>query len=162
MTSERVLSIFKNITKIPRQSGHEEKIIAYLQDFAAQHSLECHTDKVGNVLIVKEATEGYEDVPTIVLQSHSDMVCEKNKGVEHDFSKDPIKYVIEDGWMIAKETTLGADCGIGIAAQLAILESDLPSGKIECLFTVEEETGLVGAFALEPDFITGKVLINLD
>ncbi len=162
MTSERVLEIFKDITKIPRQSGHEEKIIAYLQDFASRLSLECHTDKVGNVLIVKPASVGYEDVPTIVLQSHSDMVCEKNKGVEHDFAKDPIKYVIEDGWMIAKETTLGADCGIGMAAQLAILESDLATGRIECLFTVEEETGLVGAFALEPDFISGKVLINLD
>lgn len=90
------------------------------------------------------------------------MVCEKNEGVEHDFSKDPIRYVIEEGWMIAPDTTLGADCGIGIAAQLALLASDVECGKIECLFTVAEETGLDGAKALEPGFITGKVLLNLD
>ena len=162
MNSDKVLSIFKEITKIPRESGHEEHIIAYLQNFAAEHGLDCKTDKAGNVLIVKEAASGHENVPTIVLQSHSDMVCEKNSGVEHDFAKDPIRYVIEDGWMIAPDTTLGADCGIGIAAQLALLESDMPSGKIECLFTTSEETGLDGAMALEPGFFTGKVLLNLD
>ena len=162
MNSEKVLSFFKEITKIPRESGHEEQIIAYLQDFAAQRNLECNTDEAGNVLIVKEAATGYEDVPAIVLQSHSDMVCEKNEGVEHDFAKDPIRYVIEDGWMIAPDTTLGADCGIGIAAQLALLDSDMPCGKIECLFTTSEETGLDGAMALQPGFFSGKVLLNLD
>ena len=162
MNSETVLSYFKEITKIPRESGHEEHIIEYLQNFAAEHSLECRTDEAGNVLIVKEAAPGHENVPAIVLQSHSDMVCEKNEGVEHDFAKDPIRYVIEDGWMIAPDTTLGADCGIGMAAQLALLASDMPCGKIEYLFTVAEETGLDGAMALEPGFITGKVLINLD
>ncbi len=162
MKSERVLEIFKEITRVPRESGHEELIIAYLQQFAASHSLECKTDEAGNVLIVKNASEGRENVPTIVLQSHSDMVCEKNSDSDHDFSKDPIKYVIEDGWMIAPDTTLGADCGIGMAAQLALLESDLPSGRIECLFTVSEETGLFGAKALKPGFISGKVLLNLD
>ena len=162
MNSEKVLSFFKEITKIPRESGHEEQIIAYLQDFAAQRNLECKTDEAGNVLIVKEAALGYEDVPAIVLQSHSDMVCEKNEGVEHDFAKDPIRYVIEDGWMIAPDTTLGADCGIGIAAQLALLDSDMPCGKIECLFTTSEETGLDGAMALQPGFFSGKVLLNLD
>ena len=162
MNSDKVLSFFKEITTIPRESGHEEQIIAYLQKFAADRSLECKTDDAGNVLIVKEAASGYESVPTIVLQSHSDMVCEKNEGVEHDFAKDPIRYVIEDGWMIAPDTTLGADCGIGIAAQLALLDSDLPCGKIECLFTVAEETGLDGAMALQPGFFSGKVLLNLD
>ncbi len=162
MNSEKVLSFFKEITRIPRESGHEEKIIAYLQEFAASHNLECKTDEAGNVLIVKEAAPGFEDVPAIVLQSHSDMVCEKNEGVEHDFAKDPIRYVIEDGWMIAPDTTLGADCGIGIAAQLALLDSDLPCGKIECLFTVSEETGLDGAMALKPGFFDGKILLNLD
>lgn len=162
MKSERVLEIFKEITRVPRESGHEEHIIAYLQNFAASHSLECKTDKAGNVLIVKEASKGKENVPVIVLQSHSDMVCEKNSGVEHDFSKDPVNYVIEDGWMIAKDTTLGADCGIGMAASLAALEDTNPSGRLECLFTVSEETGLEGAKALEPDFITGRILINLD
>lgn len=162
MNSEKVLSFFKEITEIPRESGHEEHIIAYLQEFASERNLECKTDAAGNVLIVKEAAAGYEGVPVIVLQSHSDMVCEKNEGVEHDFAKDPIKYIIKDGWMIAPDTTLGADCGIGIAAQLALLDSDMPCGKIECLFTVAEETGLDGAMALEPDFFTGKVLLNLD
>ena len=162
MNSENVLSFFKEITKIPRESGHEEHIIAYLQEFAASRNLECKTDEAGNVLIVKEAAAGYESVPTIVLQSHSDMVCEKNEGVEHDFAKDPIKYVIQDGWMIAPDTTLGADCGIGIAAQLALLDSDMPCGKIECLFTTSEETGLDGAMALKPGFFSGKVLLNLD
>ena len=162
MNSENVLSFFKEITTIPRESGHEEHIIAYLQEFAAKNGLECKTDEAGNVLITKEAAPGYEDVPTIVLQSHSDMVCEKNEGVDHDFAKDPIKYIIKDGWMIAPDTTLGADCGIGVAAQMAILVSDMPCGKIECLFTTSEETGLDGAIALQPGFFTGKVLLNLD
>ena len=162
MNSETVLSFFKEITKIPRESGHEEHIIAYLQKFAADNKLECKTDEAGNVLIVKEAAPGYEDVPVIVLQSHTDMVCEKNAGVEHDFTKDPIRYVIEDGWMIAPDTTLGADCGIGVAAQMAMLVSDIPCGKIECLFTTSEETGLDGAMALQPGFFSGKVLMNLD
>ena len=162
MNSEKVLSYFKEITKIPRESGHEEHIIAYLQQFAADNSLECKTDEAGNVLIVKEAAPGYENVPVIVLQSHTDMVCEKNEGVEHDFAKDPIKYIIKDGWMIAPDTTLGADCGIGVAAQMAMLVTDIPCGKIECLFTTAEETGLDGAMALQPGFFTGKVLLNLD
>ncbi len=162
MNSEQVLSFFKEITKIPRESGHEEHIIAYLQDFAAKRNLECKTDDAGNVLIVKEAAPGYENVPAIVLQSHSDMVCEKNEGVEHDFAKDPIRFVIENGWMIAPDTTLGADCGIGIAAQLALLDSDMSCGKLECLFTTSEETGLDGAMALQPGFFSGKVLLNLD
>ena len=162
MNSEKVLSYFKEITKIPRESGHEEHIIAYLQQFAAENNLECRTDEAGNVLIVKEAAPGFENVPVIVLQSHTDMVCEKNEGVEHDFAKDPIKYIIKDGWMIAPDTTLGADCGIGVAAQMAMLVTDIPCGKIECLFTTAEETGLDGAMALQPGFFTGKVLLNLD
>ena len=162
MNSEKVLSYFKEITKIPRESGHEEHIIAYLQQFAAENNLECKTDEAGNVLIVKEAAPGFENVPVIVLQSHTDMVCEKNEGVEHDFAKDPIKYIIKDGWMIAPDTTLGADCGIGVAAQMAMLVTEIPCGKIECLFTTAEETGLDGAMALQPGFFTGKVLLNLD
>ena len=162
MTSDSVLSHFKKITEIPRESGHEEPMTAYLQSFAASHGLACKTDATGNVLITKEAAPGKENVPTIVLQGHQDMVCEKNAGVQHDFSKDPIRYVVEDGWMIAKDTTLGADDGIGIAASLALLESDLPMGKIECLFTISEETGMDGAEALEQGFFTGKTLINLD
>ena len=163
MKTQQILDTFKDILTIPRESGHEEQIIAYLQNFAKEHSLQCTTDKAGNVLIVREAAPGKEGVPTVVLQSHSDMVCEKNAGVEHDFTKDPIKAVEEDGWLIAKDTTLGADCGIGIAAQLvALTDPDLKCGRIEALFTVSEETGLDGAMALEPGFISGKTLINLD
>ncbi|MDD5892325.1 MAG: M20/M25/M40 family metallo-hydrolase, partial [Bacteroidales bacterium] len=162
MNSENVLSFFKEITKIPRESGHEEHIIAYLQNFAKERGLECKTDKAGNVLIIKEAAAGCESIPAIVLQSHSDMVCEKRSGVEHDFAKDPIRYIIENGWMIAPDTTLGADCGIGIAAELSLLDSDLPLGRLECLFTTSEETGLDGAMALESGFFSGKVLLNLD
>ena len=162
MNSEKVLSFFKEITRIPRESGHEEHIIAYLKEFSSSRGLYYKIDGAGNVLITKDAAKGYEEVPVIVLQSHSDMVCEKNEGVEHDFRKDPIRYVIKDGWMIAPDTTLGADCGIGVAAQLALLDSDMPCGKIECLFTTAEETGLDGAMALEPGFFTGKVLLNLD
>ncbi len=162
MNSEKILSIFKEITCIPRESGHEEKIVEYLVNFAKEHGLEYKTDDVNNVVITRPASKGYEDRSTIVLQGHTDMVCEKNAGVEHDFAKDPIRYVIEDGWMIAKDTTLGADCGIGVAAQLAALIDPAPCGKIECLFTSSEETGMDGAFGLKPGFITGKTLINLD
>lgn len=162
MNSEKILSIFKEITRIPRESGHEEKIVEYLVNFAKEHGLEYKTDDVNNVVITRPASKGYEDRSTIVLQGHTDMVCEKNAGVEHDFAKDPIRYVIEDGWMIAKDTTLGADCGIGVAAQLAALIDPAPCGKIECLFTSSEETGMDGAFGLKPGFITGKTLINLD
>ena len=162
MNSSRVLEIFKEITRIPRESGHEELIKAFLINFAAQRNLEYKTDEVGNVVIIKAASPGKENVPAIVLQGHQDMVCEKRNGVDHDFMKDPINYVIEDGWMIAKDTTLGADDGIGVAAMLALLESDLPMGRLECVFTVSEETGMDGAFGMEPGFFTGKTLINLD
>ena len=162
MTSQRVLDIFQEITRIPRESGHEAPITKWLQDWAKEHDLECRTDKTGNVVIVKEATPGKENVPTLVLQAHQDMVCEKNAGFDFDFLTQPIPYEIEDGWMVAKNTTLGADDGIGIAACLALLESDKPMGKLECLFTISEETGMDGAFALESGFFSGKTLINLD
>ncbi|NLZ94283.1 MAG: aminoacyl-histidine dipeptidase, partial [Bacteroidales bacterium] len=135
----------------------------YLLDFAKQHNLAAKQDKAGNILITKEATKGKENIPTIILQSHVDMVCEKNANVEHNFDTDPIETIIEGEWLKAKGTTLGADNGIGVAAQLAVLASkDIAHGKIEALFTVDEETGLTGAFALEQDFMTGKILLNLD
>ena len=162
MNAETVLDIFREITKIPRESGHEEPMTAFLQDFASRHQLECRTDKTGNVVIVKEAAPGKEQVPTLVLQAHQDMVCEKDADFPFDFKTDPIPYTIEDGWMVARHTTLGADDGIGVAACLALLQSDLPMGKLECLFTISEETGMDGAFALEPGFFEGKTLINLD
>ncbi len=162
MNTASVLRIFKEITRIPRESGHEEKMTAYLQDFAARHQLACKTDKVGNVLITKEATPGKETVPTLVLQAHQDMVCEKNSDFDFDFNTQAIPYEEEDGWLIAKNTTLGADDGIGVASCLALLESSQPMGKLECLFTISEETTMVGASNLEEGFFSGKTLINLD
>lgn len=163
MKSSRVLYYFDQITKIPRESGKEEQIIQYLIDFAKHHKLEYKKDDAGNVVILKKGTLGRENYPITVLQSHSDMVCEKNSDSDFNFDTDPIKYVEENGWIIAKETTLGADCGIGIAAQLAILESnEIEHGPIEALFTTEEETGLTGAKSLKPGFISGNLLINLD
>ena len=162
MNSAQVLRIFKDITRIPRESGHEEQMTAYLQQFAAERGLACKTDKTGNVLITREASKGKENVPALILQAHQDMVCEKLASFDFDFKTQPIPYEIEDGWMVAKNTTLGADDGIGIAACLALLESREPMGKLECLFTISEETGMDGAFALEPGFFEGKFLINLD
>ena len=163
MKTDKVLSFFSEITRIPRESGHEEQIIAYLQKFAADRGLECKTDKSGNVLISAPASEGYESHPGVILQGHTDMVCEKLAGSDFDFSKDPIKYEIEDGWMIARETTLGADNGIGVATALAILDDvTLPHPALECLFTTSEETGLDGARGLKAGFMKGKTLINLD
>ena len=162
MTSESVLDIFKRITAIPRESGKEAPMTEFLCTWAAEHSLEYKKDGIGNVLIVKPAAPGKENVPAIVLQAHQDMVCEKNADFEFDFSKQPIPYEIEDGWMIAKNTTLGADDGIGIAACLALMESDTPCGRIESLFTISEETGMDGANALQEGFFSGKTLINLD
>ena len=158
-----VWSHFNDILAVPRPSKKEEKIIEFLMEFGKKHNLETKRDEIGNVLISKPATPGKEKVKTIILQSHTDMVCEKNSYVEHDFEKDPIKAHIDGEWVTAEGTTLGADDGIGIAAQMAILSSkELAHGPIECLFTVDEETGLSGAFALQPGFLTGNTLINLD
>lgn len=154
---------FEEICQIPRPSKKEEQILAYLLKFAADHKLPVKQDKAGNVLITKPATAGFEHLPTVVLQSHVDMVCEKNSDTVHDFLTDPIRPVIDGEWVKASGTTLGADDGIGMAAQLALLASDdMQHGPVECLFTVDEETGLTGAFALESDLLTGKYLINLD
>lgn len=154
---------FREILEIPHPSKHEEKIVAYLEDFARDNQLSFERDAVGNVLIRKNATKGYEGRQIVVLQSHIDMVCEKNSDKEHDFHRDPIECYIDNGWVKAKGTTLGADDGIGVAAQLAILaDNSLQHGPVECLFTVDEETGLTGAFGLEPGFLKGKILLNLD
>ena len=154
---------FNDILLVPRPSKKEEKIIQFLLDFGNNLGLDTKRDEIGNVLISKAATKGMEAVKTVVLQSHIDMVCEKNSDVEHDFDNDPIQAYIDGDWVTAKGTTLGADDGIGMAAQMAVLSSDdIVHGPVECLFTVDEETGLTGAFALEPDFLKGRTLINLD
>lgn len=158
-----VWELFDDITRVPRPSKKEEKIMAFLMDFAEKHGLEHKRDKIGNVVIRKAATAGYENRPTVVLQAHMDMVCEKNSDVEFDFEKDAIRTRIDGGWVRAEGTTLGADCGIGMAAALAVLvDPDIEHGAVEALFTVDEETGLTGAFELADDMITGKYLINLD
>ena len=162
MNSKAVLDIFKEITTVPRESGHEEKMVEWLRNWASEHNFACKVDKVGNVVIRREAAKGKEGVPTIVLQAHMDMVCEKNVSSKHDFSRDPIQYIIEDGWMIAPDTTLGADDGIGIAAALALLLDSTPTGPVECLFTISEETNMEGAENIQEGFITGNTLINLD
>jgi dipeptidase D len=154
---------FEAICQIPRPSKKEGKILKYLIDFAEKQGLEWQQDNVGNIIIRKPGTPGFENKPWVVLQSHVDMVCEKNAGVEHNFDKDPIIPVIKGEWVHAEGTTLGADNGIGIAAQLAILEANnIEHGPIECLFTVDEETGLTGAFRLEKDFVKSGILLNLD
>lgn len=154
---------FDAITRVPRPSKKEEKIREYLVRFAADHGIECHTDKIGNVVMRKPATPGYEQRPKVILQSHMDMVCEKNSGVEFDFSRDAIRTRIEGEWVRAEGTTLGADDGIGMAAALAVLiDPEAEHGPLEALFTVDEETGLTGAFELGEGMLTGKYLINLD
>lgn len=160
---EAVWAYFEEICRIPRPSKKEGKIAAYLMEFAKNHGLEAKMDEVGNVLIKKPAVKGCEKLPAVVLQAHMDMVCEKNSDVEHDFDTDPILPYVDGEWVKSKGTTLGADDGIGMAAQLAILTAnDIKHGVVECLFTIDEETGLTGAFALKPGFFTGKILLNLD
>ena len=166
LTELRPLEIwkhFEDICQIPRPSKKEDQIIEFLISFGKKNNLQTKRDEIGNVLITKPATPGKENLKTIVLQSHMDMVCEKNNETIHDFNKDPIIPWIDNGWVKAKGTTLGADDGIGMAAEMALLTStDIEHGPIECLFTVDEETGLSGAFALQPGFFNGDILLNLD
>jgi len=158
-----VWGYFTEILAIPRISKKEEKIVAYLINFAKKHKLSYKKDRVGNLLISKPATKGYEKRKGIILQSHADMVGEKHANVEHDFDKDPIKAYEEEGWIRASGTTLGADDGIGIAASMAVLASDsIDHGPLECLFTIDEESGMTGALGLQPGFLKGSVLLNLD
>jgi dipeptidase D len=160
---KNIWGYFFEITQIPRPSKHEGLMINYLENFALKNNLSFRKDHVGNVLICKTAFKGLENKPVIVLQSHLDMVCEKNSDLKHDFLKDPINAYVDGDWVKAKGTTLGADDGIGIAAMLAILsDKEIPHGPLECLFTIDEETGLTGAFELQPGFITGSTLLNLD
>jgi dipeptidase D len=154
---------FEEICNIPRLSKNEEKIRHYLLEFARNNNLESKEDEVGNILIIKSPAPGMENRKTVVLQSHMDMVGEKNADYPHNWSTDPIIPSVKDGWVTATGTTLGADDGIGIASQLAILaHKNLNAGKIECLFTVDEESGMTGAINLKSDFFSGRTLINLD
>ena len=163
LAPQPLFNYFEQICKVPRPSKREEKIRQFLLDFASENGLTAKTDEIGNVLILKPSTPGFENAQTVILQTHMDMVCEKNSDKVFDFDNDSIEPIISNGWVKAKGTTLGADCGIGIAAQLAVLNSEeIKHGPLECLITVDEETGLTGAFNLEPGFLSGSVLLNLD
>ncbi len=154
---------FAEILRVPRPSKHEEQMIAYLMSWADNHGIACRRDAAGNVVMRKPASRGREQEPSVVLQAHMDMVCEKDSNVSHDFLHDAIDAYLEDGWLHARGTTLGADDGIGLSMALAVLASDdISHPALECLFTVDEETGLSGAANLAGDMFTGKTLINLD
>jgi dipeptidase D len=159
----KVFYYFNEITKIPRPSKREEKMSLWLEETGKKMGLATKRDKAGNVLISKPATPGKENVTPVVLQAHMDMVCEKNNDKVFDFDKDAIETYIDGEWLKAKGTTLGADDGIGVAIALAILDDpELEHGPIEALFTIDEETGLTGAKAVEAGFMNGKMLLNLD
>ncbi len=154
---------FYSLTRIPRPSGHEEKIRSFIADFGRDLGLESMVDEVGNVIIRKPATPGMEHCKGVILQAHLDMVPQKKSGRDHDFENDPIEPIIDGDWVRADGTTLGADNGMGVAAAMALLESiALQHGPIEALFTSEEESGMTGATGLKPALLRGSILLNLD
>lgn len=154
---------FAALNAVPRPSKKEEKVIAFIKNFGEQLGLETTVDEVGNVIIKKPATLGMEDRKPVVLQSHLDMVCQKNNDVEFDFETQGIEMEIDGDWVKAKGTTLGADNGLGVAAIMSVLESsDIPHPALEALFTIDEETGMTGALALKPGQLHGEILLNLD
>ncbi len=154
---------FYAISQVPRPSKKEEKVRAWVRSWATEHKFPFKEDKVGNIVISVPASKGKEKSPTIVLQGHVDMVCEKNKGTVHNFEKDPIKLIREGKWITAEGTTLGADNGIGVAAGMAVaLDKNAVHGPLELLLTIDEETGMTGVNALKKGFISGKTLLNMD
>lgn len=158
-----VWSRFDELTRIPRPSRKEEGAVEWIRAIARQHGWPVRVDGAGNLAVDAPATAGFEDVPVTTLQAHLDMVCEKNEGVDHDFDRDPIATEVVDGWVRARGTTLGADNGLGVAMALAAAEDpDVKHGPLELLLTLDEETGLHGALALDPALIRGRVLLNLD
>lgn len=160
---QRLWKHFCDLTLIPRPTGQMKEVTSFILNFGKNLSLETKQDETGNVLIIKPASEGMKNAPTVILQSHLDMVPQKNSDVKHDFSKDAIQTYVDGNKVKAKSTTLGADNGIGVAAMLAILEDKtLTHGRLECLFTIDEEVGMIGAFGLKTGFLSGKILLNLD
>ncbi|MCK5147900.1 aminoacyl-histidine dipeptidase [bacterium] len=160
---ENVWKHFYALTQIPRPSKHEAAVIEYMKKFGEALGLETIVDAIGNVIIKKPATAGYENRKTICMQGHLDMVPQKNSNIEFDFTKDPIDAYVDGEWVTARDTTLGADNGIGVAAAMAILEAtDLEHGPVEALFTVDEETGMTGAFGLKNDVLNADIMINMD
>ncbi|OUY06322.1 aminoacyl-histidine dipeptidase [Acinetobacter populi] len=163
LSPQPVWQHFHTLCNIPRPSKHEQQLREHLKHWAEQRGLDTYIDKIGNLIIRKPASRGMEQVTGVILQGHLDMVTQANSGTVHDFSKDPIQPVIEEGWLIAKDTTLGADNGIGVALALAVLESkDLDHGPIEALFTIDEEAGMSGARHLEAGILQGQWLFNID
>ena len=162
--TRKILKAFEQISQVPRPSKKEEKIVAWMVNWATENGLQVSTDEALNVLIQVPASSGYESSQTLVLQGHLDMVCEKSKGFDHDFDKDPIEFVFtDDGWLTANQTTLGADNGIAIAmAMVAATDKLIEHPPLELLFTTDEETGLTGASSLQPGFLKGKQLLNID
>lgn len=154
---------FYALTQIPRPSKHEEKVLEYVISIAREAGCEYDQDEAGNIVVRKPASPGMENRKAVVLQSHVDMVPQKNSDKSHDFEKDPIEAYVDNEWIKANGTTLGSDNGIGVSAMLAVLEDNsLKHGPMECLFTVDEETGMTGAFALKEGFVKGDILLNLD
>ncbi len=154
---------FSQLCEIPRPSGEEEAVRLMIIDFAKAHNLDCEIDSVGNVVVRKPATAGMEDRKGVILQSHLDMVAQKNNAIQHDFSLDPITPVQDGDWLRANETTLGADNGVGVAAAMAVLSSEtIAHGPIEALFTIDEESGMTGAEGLKSGWLNGEILFNLD
>lgn len=157
LAPQNVWKHFYSLTQIPRPSGHMEKITKFLIDFGKGLGLESFVDEVGNVIIRKPATPGMENRKGIILQAHMDMVPQKNNDTIHDFTTDPIETYVEGDWVKAKGTTLGADNGLGVAAIMAVLEdNNLKHGPLEALITKDEETGMYGAFGLNPELCKGK------
>ena len=158
-----VWECFYEITQVPRPTHHLDKMKAFLVDWAKRHEIEVHTDEVGNVMMRVPATPGHEQAPTVVLQGHQDMVAEKRPDSKHDFMNDPIETIVDGEWVRANGTTLGADNGLGCATAMAcLIDPEVVHGPLEALFTVDEEQGLIGANGLQPGFVTGKILLNLD
>ena len=163
ITEERIFYHFKEISKIPRGSGNEKEISDYLISFGKKLGLECIQDEALNVIIKKPASKGYENAPIVIIQGHMDMVCEKNGDKIHDFTKDPIQLVVDGDYIYADKTTLGGDDGIAVAYAMAILEDNtLEHPPLEVVITSDEEAGMSGALAIQPDFINGKIVLNVD
>lgn len=163
LTPAKLWSHFYDLIQIPRPTGQMKEVIEFIKNFGKSLNLEVKEDEVGNVLITKPASKGKEKAPVVILQSHLDMVPQKNSDKIHDFTKDPIELIIEGNKARANNTTLGADNGIGVAAMMCVLEDDkLQHPKLECLFTIDEEVGMGGAFGLKKGFLNGDILLNLD
>ena len=163
LSPKQVWQHFETLCTIPRPSKHEQQLRQHLQDWAEQRNLETYVDDIVNLIIRKAATASKEQVTGVILQGHLDMVTQANRGTQHDFFKDPIQSVLKDGWLIAENTTLGADNGIGVALALAVLESnDIAHGPIEVLLTIDEEAGMSGARLLESGILKGQWLFNID